>query len=55
MKRLMRWLFPAMSSPYARCHRCEKVGLKAEMFPTRFGLVYFCDADEAHEDWARNW
>lgn len=46
MKRFLRWLFPALFSPYAKCLLCRRVRLKSEMYrPAISGL--FCTKEEA--------
>jgi hypothetical protein len=44
----LRWLFPALFSPYAKCSYCGSVGLKQDMVR---GYGWFCTEEESGEFW----
>jgi hypothetical protein len=47
MGKLLRWLFPAYFSPYAKCRQCDRVRLKTDMVRDRgYDFDWFCTEEE---------
>ena len=55
--RVLRWLFPAYFSPYAKCRNCDSVRLKTDMVRDGgYDFDWFCteaERDEFEEDTQR--